>query len=142
MGKAELSAKPLGEAFLNLSAVRSLVRQSLGCGCPESVFDHVVVGCPAVFEAVSDETAEVQLLVGKRLLISIVDLNGVRPADSVLERAFRKGKDLRDGYGLNRFRLVLVGEPIEYPVEDWQKRFCQDDRLHLHVLSKCEVFGS
>jgi hypothetical protein len=141
MGEAELSAKPLGEAFLNLSAVRAFVRQSLGCGCPESVFDHVVVGYPAVFEAVADETAEVQLLVGKRLLISIVDLNGVRPADAFLERALRKGKDLRDRYALNRFRLVLVGEPVEYPLEHWQKRFCKDDRLHLHVLRKSEVLG-
>ena len=141
MATGELSPKRLGEVFLDLSAVRTLVRQSLGCGCPESVFDHVVVGYPAVFESVADEKAEVQLLVGKRLLISIIDLKIGYPKDSLIEQALRKGRDLRDRYGLNRFRLVLIGEPGEYPLEDWQKRFCQDDRLHLHVLRKSELFS-
>lgn len=140
MATGELLSKPLGEFFLNLSAVRTLVRQSLGCGCPESVFDYVVVGYPAVFESVADEKAEIQLLVGKRLLISIIDLKVGYHKDLLIEQALRKGQDLRDRYSLNRFRLVLIGEPGEYPLEDWQKRFCQDDRMHLHVLRKSELF--
>lgn len=139
MVKAGSSGKALGESFVNLAAVRSLVRQSLGCGCPDSVFNHVVVGYPAVFETVADETSEVQLLVGKRLLISIVDLDHRCPKASFVERALRKGRDIRDGYGLNRFRLVLIGEPSECPLEDWKKNFCRDERVHLHVLRKCEV---
>ena len=34
-------------SFLRLDAVRHLVRDLLGCGCPEDVFDDVLVAFPA-----------------------------------------------------------------------------------------------
>lgn len=141
MINTELEAKTLSEEFLNLSRVRSLVRDKLGCGCPESVFDDILVGCPAVFEPIAKELAEVQILVGKRLLISVVSTSRERFTDVIVERCLKRGKALRDKHRLNRFRLVLIGEPSEYPIDEWSKRFCEDECLHLHVLPKSMVLS-
>jgi hypothetical protein len=141
MINTELEAKVLPNTFLNLPVIRSLVREKLGCRCPESVFDDILVGYPALFEQISNELGEVQILVGKRLLISIVVTSHERLTEGIVERCIKKGKAIRDTRGFNKFRLVLTGEPSEYPIDDWSKRFCKDDCLHLHVIPKSTLFS-
>jgi hypothetical protein len=141
MINTELGAKLLSEEFLNLSRIRSLVRDKLGCGCPESVFDDILVGYPAVFEPIAKGLAEVQILVGNRLLISVVATSHERLTDVIVEQYLKRGKVIRDKRRLNRFRLVLIGEPSEHPIDEWSKRFCEDECLHLHVLPKSTVLS-
>jgi hypothetical protein len=123
-------------ALLDMDAVRRLVREGLGCQCPETIFDDVVIGRPSVF-AEPGALSSAQVLVGRRLLVSFVEL--ARLADGPTEGAKRlllEGRHVRDEHGLNRFRLVLVGECERSSVEllsTWASTV--DDRLHVHALS-------
>jgi hypothetical protein len=121
-------------ALLDLDVVRRLVREGLGCQCPDEIFDDVVVGRPTVF-ADSDPRAAVQLLVGRRLLVSLVEVNRLHDLRAEAEQLLMKGRQVRDAHGLNRFRLVLVGRCEPADVEALSAKAAGiDDRLHVHAI--------
>jgi len=76
----------------------------------------------------------VQLIMGERLLIWIVDgVKIVEPGQTLL-RLLEQGLSKRESYGLNRFRLVVVGEFLS-----WEKEWAHlaeglGPKVHLHVL--------
>ncbi|GEM_PF-1681929 len=106
-----------------------LVRDILGCTCPEEIFDHYQVR-----HNVSEAIPMVQLIMGERLLIWIVDgVKIVEPGQTLL-RLLEQGLSKRESYGLNRFRLVVVGEFLS-----WEKEWAHlaeglGPKVHLHVL--------
>jgi len=108
-----------------------LVRDLLGCTCPEEIFDHYQV------ERVgSGAVPVVQLIMGNRLLVWIVDgVKVVNPGELLLE-LLEQGLAKREDRGLNRFRLVVVGEFLS-----WEKEWAHlaeglGPRVHLHALSE------
>ncbi len=106
-----------------------LVRDILGCTCPEEIFDHYQVQ-----HNVSEAIPKVQLIMGNRLLIWIVDAAWVVEPGQTLLRLLEQGLAERESCGLNRFRLVVVGEPLS-----WEKEWAHlaeglDPKVHLHVL--------
>jgi len=106
-----------------------LVRDILGCTCPEEIFDHYQVR-----HNVSEAIPMVQLIMGDRLLIWIVDgVKIVEPGQTLL-RLLEQGLSERESCGLNRFRLVVVGEFLS-----WEKEWAHlaeglGPKVHLHVL--------
>ena len=120
--------------LLDLDVVRRLVREGLGCQCPETVFDDVVIGRPTVFPE-PGALSVVQLLVGRRLLVSFVEIERLAEVRVDAERLLLQGRKLRDTHGLNRFRLVLVGRcQPEVMGELAAKAVEIDDRLHVHAF--------
>ncbi len=117
-------------------AIERFVRGMLGCGCPDEVFNSIVIertGHP------DDSTRYVRLLVGNRLLIYVVeaqDLERVRAAVPVLARL---GIEERDRAGLNRFRLVVAAngstQPATAATDGFAGAMGLDDRAHLHVVA-------
>ena len=106
-----------------------LVRDILGCTCPEEIFDHYQVQ-----HNVSEAIPMVQLIMGNRLLIWIVDAAWVVEPGQMLFRLLEQGLAERESRGLNRFRLVVAGEPLS-----WEKEWAHlaeglDPKVHLHVL--------
>jgi len=129
---------PIGSALLDLGPIRQLVREGLGCQCPEEVFDDVVVGRPAVFAEGPRPAAE--LLVGRRLLVSLVALDRLQDPRAEAGRLLDRGRKLRDARGLNRFRLVLVGECAPADLEALSAQAAAiDDRLHVHAIRPGEL---
>jgi hypothetical protein len=125
----------LWRAVLDLGVIRRLVRDGLGCQCPDQVFEQVVVGRPTVF-AEADPGSAVQLLVGNRLLVSLVERDRLNDLLVDARRLLTEGRELRDAHGLNRFRLVLVGDCEPGIIESlaaWARTI--DDRLHVHLLA-------
>jgi DNA-binding transcriptional LysR family regulator len=121
-------------ALLDVGSVRRLVRDTLGCQCPDEVFDDVVVGRPSVF-ADAGASSTVQLLVGRRLLVSLVELERLQDVRADAERLLREGREVRDAHGLNRFRLVLVGRCEAALVEALATTAASlDERLHVHAV--------
>ena len=110
-----------------------LVRDVLGCTCPEEIFDNYQVR-HNVFEAIPI----VQLIMGNRLLVWIVDgVKFVGPGQTLL-RLLKQGTVKREEHGLNRFRLVVVGESLS-----WEKEWAHlveslGPKVHLHVLPEIE----
>ena len=106
-----------------------LVRDVLGCTCPEEIFDHYQVQ-HNVFEAIP----MVQLIMGNRLLVWIVDGVKIVEPEQTLLRLLEQGLAERQSCGLNRFRLVVVDGSLS-----WEKEWAHlaeglGPRVHLHVL--------
>jgi hypothetical protein len=131
-----LCLKPnnLAETFLNLDAVRQLIREELGCDCPEEIFDEVVVGYPSIFGS-PNISSSVQVLVGHRLLVSLVPVRDLQDVAEDGKQFLVEGKDIRDGNGLNRYRLVLVGRVSKDVMDELHKEASDmDDRMHVHLI--------
>ncbi len=136
-----VSLAQLQDAFLSVTAVRHLVREVLGCGCPDEVFDNIVVGRPTIYKEWNGPTA-MQLLVGWRLLVAIVRREDLD--DPLLDSIgiLREGKKLRDTNHFNRFRLVLLGDVEESLLGDLEEEALKmDDRMHVHKVSAQEIVG-
>lgn len=127
---------------MNRESIRRFVREDLGCGCPEEVFDHVAL---ATCDAGPGGPRYTRLLIGNRLLVYVMtathgdDLardTGVLAARGVAER---------DEAGYNRFRLVAVPEPGcagDSAAAAFQQAVAGDDRAHLHCLEAASIPSS
>ena len=110
-----------------------LVRGLLGCTCPEEIFDHYQVR-----QQVIGSFPAVELIMGERLLVWIIDGNKIDDPEQTLGCLLHAGRTERDGRGLNRFRLVVVGDFLS-----WEKQWAHlaeemDPKVHLHVLSQID----
>jgi hypothetical protein len=129
-----LQPNNLAETFMNRDAVRQLIREDLGCACPDSIFDDIVVGCPTIFGG-SNIRSSVQILVGRRLLVSLVPVNALKDVAKDTRYLLFDGKDIRDRHGLNRHRLVLVGSVTRKLLGELKKEAAGiDDRMHVHLI--------
>jgi hypothetical protein len=129
-----LQPNNLAETFLNLDAIRQLIREELGCDCPEEVFDQMVVGYPSIFGS-PNIPSSVQVLVGHRLLVSLVPVDHLQDVAKDARDLLSDGKGIRDRHGLNRYRLVLVGHVSREVIGDLQKEAQGiDDRMHVHLI--------
>lgn len=116
------------------SEVVFLVRGLLGCTCPQEVFDHYQVG-----QRVLTSMPLVELIMGDRLLVWIIDGDRIGEPERILSELLRGGLEERERRGLNRFRLVVVGD-----FRSWEERWAHlpeelDPKVHLHVLP--EIIG-
>ena len=140
---AKVSALPrLEECFLRLDAVRHLVRDLLGCECPEEVFDDILVAFPASLGprgkhgARSVVPGSVKLVVGGRLLVVLVPVAGRGDIAKEARALLVRGRATRDQCGLNRFRLVLVGVVPADVLRRLQAAAARvDERTHVHAVS-------
>jgi hypothetical protein len=132
-------AMNLADAFVAMPAIRSLVRQALRCGCPEEVFDDVRIGVPTLF-ATHDVHGGLELLVGRRLLITLVPLAGLADPAAEIPALLESGGRIRDQHRLNRFRLVVIGVP-DRALRERLDRIATvlEDRLHLHLLEQVNL---
>lgn len=124
----------LEDCFLRHDTVRHLVRDVLGCGCPEEVFDDVQVAFPArlAHQAVPGSA---KLVVGGRLLIVVVPADSLADVEKDARALLARGRAARDACDLNRFRLVLVGRvapAVRTRLEAAARRL--DTRTHVHVI--------
>jgi hypothetical protein len=129
-----LQPNNLAETFLNLDAIRQLIREELGCDCPEEVFDRIVVGYPSIFGS-PNIPSSAQVLVGYRLLVSLVPVHDLQDVAEDGKQFLVEGKDIRDANGLNRYRLVFVGHVSKDVMDELQKQaVAMDDRMHVHLI--------
>ena len=106
-----------------------LVRGVLGCGCPEEIFEHYQVRQQTV-----GPFPVVELIMGDRLLVWIVDGTRIVDPEQTLGQLLKSGLEERERRGLNRFRLVTVGD---FP--SWERKWTHlagdlDPKVHLHIL--------
>jgi hypothetical protein len=126
-----------GNADLERTAITHFVRGTLGCGCPDEVFDSIAVE-PVV--PVAGGLPVLQLLVGSRLLIQLVAPPRDAMAADWIERLATAGRVARDRHGYNRFRLVVVTSPGQAVPAGLYERFARlagtDERIHLHFIAE------
>jgi len=109
--------------------VVAFVRGTLGCACPDDVFEQIETSC---------SPGRLRLDVGGRLLVYVIAGTDAGDVRERLPAWVQDGVAERDRYGMNRFRLVLgsadpgavraVAEPA------FAALAAGDDHVHLHCL--------
>ncbi len=124
------------------SAIKYFVKEKLGCGCPDSLFDRIdyqenasVVDCGLPIQ---------RILIGDRLLIYLLEFGEGQFPPEFLPLLIESAKSERDGNRYNRARLVIVCDQAEAIRAETERLFEAiegvDAKLHLHLLSRAE-FG-
>ena len=120
----------------DLVSIEHFVRGTLGCGCPDEVFQSIAV---SHLPAVAGRPPIVQLLVGSRLLIHVVAPPTEIHGNGWFEQLVAHGRAARDRHGYNRFRLVIASPTPPASVRDMRERFARaivgDEKAHLHFVS-------
>jgi hypothetical protein len=118
--------------------IKHFVQNTLGCSCPEDVFQSVDVRNTARLS--SFITLDNTIIIGNRLLIYIAEAGTAGCTEEHLPILVEAGKKERDKKGLNRFRLVLVTDEPEGVQLAAEKQFEElrgsDDKVHLHVINR------
>ena len=116
-------------------SITGFVRNTLGCGCPDEVFEKIE------YENLSDtgQLSNVfRINIGDTLLVYIVRITVEDDCELIVRQLLIKGKDDRDHHGFNRFRLVLAGNEGMKKMAGLQKLFESlangDKKLHLHFV--------
>lgn len=123
--------------------IEDFVRGPLGCNCPDKVFQHIeIADKPEGFQAVlgDDLYANSQLInIGGILLVLTVRVEPWELIQDRLQAIFKRGIELRDEHGYNRFRLaVATGNQIgaeKALTQQFNELAGEDEKIHLHVLS-------
>jgi len=120
--------------------IKTFVKQTLGCGCPEEVFNHI--GYQTNIKLDDNILISNKINIGNRLLIYIVEISNPDSVKHVLSSLLDIGKKERDSSGFNRFRLVLATDKLDEIKEVADivfKTIDKDERIHLHVISKKNI---
>jgi hypothetical protein len=117
--------------------IKRFVRETLGCSCPDDVFNQID------YQKGVEGVAGRKVRVADRLLIYIVTLERNSSPEESIHAALRQGIEERDRQALNRFRLVLVTSSPEQLRSRAESAFdCsgyRDERSHLHLVSESDV---
>jgi hypothetical protein len=120
-----------------MNPIEHFVRGTLGCQCPDEVFQSVSIDPLRTADGAIGYT---RLLVGNRLLIYILDTPAVRVAGGALTDLVACGRRERDERGYNRFRLVIAGDEPAFAGSAVQNAFDEaagnDERAHLHCVPR------
>jgi hypothetical protein len=121
---------------MNRQEVEGFVRSTLGCTCPDEVFDQIALG---PVSPLSGLPIDGSLEIGGRLLIYVSINQDVTVLVESLEQIVRKGKHARDSRGFNRFRLVVATPQVEETEAVLTPLFSSlsfvDDKVHLHIIT-------
>lgn len=123
----------MSDRQIDNGAIRQFVRESLGCTCPEQVFNRIRVTA----QSAAFFRPHTLLEIGGRLCVAVVAPADWHDIEPDLGTLVDTGMGYRDRYGFNRLRLVVVAD------DDQAKRHLPglfnslpgiDDRVHLHVI--------
>ncbi|MGB9716259.1 MAG: hypothetical protein ACPL1G_07630 [Thermodesulfovibrionales bacterium] len=120
--------------IFNKDAIKTFVQQTLGCGCPEKVFEYI--DCQSDIR-LDEIVLKNKINIGNRLLLYIVEIDDKSSLKSIIPFLVKAGKEERDKLNFNRFRLVLVTDKLNYLKEAAETIFetiPKDEKVHLHVV--------
>ena len=134
LGYIPVSALPASTAqtvtSLASPALAHFVRGTLGCECPDEVFQSI---------AIDHTDSHTRLVVGNRLLIYVLESSSGKTPGKALARLAERGLADRNAARLNRFRMVIASPQPTLALADAKANFAgsvgDDDRAHLHVIA-------
>ena len=129
-----------GGLVVNNKNIKVFVVQTLGCECPNQVFEYI--DCQHNVILNNGIPLSVRINIGNRLLIYLLEIDDTSFIQTNLSALIRLGKDDRDRMGFNRFRLVIFSDNtdrIEHAAHTiFENLVDKDEKVHLHILSKSE----
>ena len=119
------------------TAIKRFVQETLGCSCPEEVFNKID------YQKACEGISGSKVNVGDRLLIYIISIDGESDIQGVINPALKRGVEERDKKVFNRFRLVLVtSRPDELrssAEQAFNSSVYANEKTHLHVVNESDV---
>jgi hypothetical protein len=119
------------------SRLRTFIRSTLGCGCPDEVLrsidcSHTTVDC-------DQDTRVSRIDVGGQLLVYVLHASGnPHQVAAALPAIVASGLVERDGGGFNRLRVVVAADDPNAIRPTSERAFSEsapaDNHLHLHVV--------
>ena len=129
-------------ASWNNEKLKVFVKNTLGCGCPEKVFEKIDVN---KLSTVEHEKEMTRIVVGDTLLIYVIDPEPSYNFVDNVESIGLAGKTDRDTNNYNRFRLVVSSfeddVQQERVLECFTKSFSTDEKMHIHFVNPEFVDG-
>jgi len=126
---------------MNSEEVKHLVRNVLGCACPDEVFSKIEIINNTNLEC--GEKAKYKINVGDRLLIFILSDADIVDMKTKIKEILFEGKNNRDFNGFNRFRLVILSSEKNLVEKEYLAAFNQlygiDEKIHLHIIEASSV---
>jgi hypothetical protein len=121
--------------------IRRLVRDTLGCTCPDEVFERIEL---LTNTALNNELTNLRtMVIGQRLLIHLWETNDPTRIQTVLPWLVSAGRALRDHASLNRYRAVIVTDDLDSIGNVARRIFNRledrDEKIHLHVIDRQDV---
>ena len=117
--------------------VKRFVQETLGCSCPDEVFDHID------YQKQGDGIAGIKVTVADRLLIYLIAMDRESSIQDVITSLLEQGVKEREKRKLNRFRLVLVAscpdELRSLAERTFDRSGYRDEKTHLHVVYESAV---
>ena len=114
-------------------SVRHFIRNSLGCTCPDEVFDTIRISEHTDLFTLENTVYEI----GGRLFVAVFTPADWKDIAVQLEQLVEAGKHYRDRHGYNRYRLVVVTDNPE-AADKLQLQFKTlsntDGKTHLHII--------
>lgn len=127
--------------MLSPEHIEHFVRNTLGCGCPEDVFQSIEVRRNVRFN--SFIVLDGAIVIGNRLLVYITEAGSTGCIEEHLPVLVTTGIKERDEKGLNRFRLVLVSDWPDEVRQAAERQFEElrgtDGKVHLHVIKRSQL---
>ena len=124
------------------SRLRTFIRSTLGCGCPDEVLQRI----DCTHTSVNDEqdTRLSRIDVGGQLLVYVLHASGnPNQVAAALPAIVAAGLVERDGAGFNRLRIVVAADDPTALRPTAERAFSEsapvDDLLHLHVVRVGEL---
>jgi len=120
-------------------AITGFVRNTLGCNCPEEVFQYI--DCRTVVNIDESMLSAYEINIGNKLLIFAAAIDDIDSLRSVVAKLVHAGINKRDQKKFNRFRLVLLTARASDMAEQASEIFnslATDEKVHLHVINKDE----
>ena len=122
--------------------LKAFVKDTLGCGCPDKVFEKIDVSKIQIETHAEDL---IRIVVGDTLLIYIVRLLLEDQFVGSVEAIGSAGRVDRDANNYNRFRLVLTGVEgfvkKDKITECFSKAFDEDEKTHIHFVDENLIAG-
>lgn len=118
-------------------AVKKFVKNTLGCNCPEEVFQYI--DCRTAVNIDDNIILDYEINIGNRLLVFVAGIDNYDSLGPVLTKLVQAGITRRDEKKFNRFRLVLLTGRVDGLEMDALKIFhslVTDEKAHLHVIDK------
>jgi hypothetical protein len=121
--------------------VKDFVQCTLGCGCPEEVFESIQRTADV---RISDRIRlKEKIKIGERLLIYIVEVDSIEALNTIVPVLMIAGRDERDRIEFNRFRLVVATDNVEelkpIATEIFMTASDVDEKVHLHLVLKDDI---
>lgn len=126
----------------NKKNLKVFIRNTLGCGCPDRVFEKIDVSDLQTGECEKEIT---RVIVGDVLLIYVIQRESSGNLLDSVESIGLAGKTDRDANNYNRFRLVVSGfkdvAQQKEISERFSKSFSTDEKMHIHFVNKELIDG-